>query len=99
MSEIVLLAPFAGWLTPLAEVPDPVFAERMMGDGVAVDPLDSVLQAPADGTIISIPDTAHAATLRLENGAEVLIHIGLETVALGGAGFRALVSAGDKVKA
>jgi len=99
MSEIVLLSPLAGWLMPLEEVPDPVFAERMMGDGVAVDPLGEVLQAPADGTIISIPDTAHAATLRLENGAELLIHIGLETVALGGAGFRALVRAGDMVKA
>ena len=99
MSEIVLLAPFPGWLMPIEEVPDPVFAERMMGDGIAVDPLDGVLRAPADGTIISIPDTAHAATLRLENGAELLIHIGLETVALGGAGFRALVSAGDAVKA
>ena len=84
---------------PLEEVPDPVFAEHMMGDGIAVDPLDGVLQAPADGTIISIPDTAHAATLRLQNGAELLIHIGLETVALGGAGFRALVTAGDAVKA
>ena len=84
---------------PIEEVPDPVFAERMMGDGIAVDPLGAVLQAPADGTIISIPETAHAATLRLENGAELLIHIGLETVVLGGAGFRALVSAGDSVKA
>ena len=99
MSEIVLLAPFAGWLMPLEEVPDPVFAERMMGEGLAVDPLDGVLKAPADGTVISIPDTAHAATLRLENGAELLIHVGLETVALAGAGFRALVSAGDVVKA
>ncbi len=99
MSEIVLHAPFAGWLTPLDEVPDPVFAERMMGDGIAIDPIESVLRAPADGTVIAIPDTAHAATLRLANGAELLIHIGLETVALGGRGFRALRSAGAEVKA
>ena len=99
MTEVVLLAPFAGWITPLEEVPDPVFAERMMGDGIAIDPVESVLRAPADATVIAIPDTAHAATLRLANGAELLIHIGLETVALGGRGFRALSSTGAKVKA
>lgn len=99
MSDVVLLAPFAGWLSPLEEVPDPVFAERMMGDGVAIDPIDAILRAPADATVIAIPDTAHAATLRLANGAELLIHIGLETVALGGVGFRALSSAGASVKA
>ena len=99
MTDIVLVAPFAGWLTPLDEVPDPVFAERMMGDGVAIDPVEPVLRAPADATVIAIPETAHAATLRLANGAELLIHIGLETVALGGTGFRALSSAGAEVKA
>ena len=99
MTDVVLVAPFAGWLTPLEEVPDPVFAERMMGDGVAIDPLDAVLRAPADATVIAIPETAHAVTLRLENGAEILIHVGLETVALGGAGFRALSFAGARVTA
>ncbi len=99
MSDVVLLAPFAGWVTPLDEVPDAVFAERMIGEGVAVDPTEPMLRAPADATVIAIPDTAHAVTLRLSNGAEVLIHIGLETVALKGAGFRALSSAGTKVKA
>jgi len=98
MNEVILRAPFAGWLTPLEEVPDPVFAERMMGDGVAVDPTDRVLRAPADATVLSIPDTAHAVTLRLANGAELLIHVGLETVALGGKGFRALSSPGAEVK-
>jgi phosphoenolpyruvate-protein phosphotransferase len=99
MTDVVLRAPFAGWVTPLDEVPDPVFAERMMGDGIAVDPVEPVLRAPADATVIAIPDTAHAVTLRLANGAELLIHIGLETVALGGVGFRAVSSAGAKVKA
>ena len=99
MSDVVLVAPFAGWLTPLEEVPDPVFAERMMGDGVAVDPVEPVLRAPADGTVIAIPETAHAVTLRVTNGAELLIHVGLETVALGGKGFRAVSSAGTQVKA
>jgi phosphocarrier protein FPr/phosphocarrier protein len=80
-------------------VPDPVFAERMMGDGIALDPTEAVLRAPADATVIAIPETAHAATLRLANGAELLIHIGLETVALGGEGFRSLQRAGTQVKA
>ncbi len=99
MSEVILLAPLGGWLTPLDEVPDPVFAERIMGEGLAIDPTETVLRAPADATIIAIPDTAHAVTLKLANGAELLMHIGLETVALKGAGFRALSSAGAKVKA
>ncbi|HKH29228.1 MAG TPA: PTS glucose transporter subunit IIA, partial [Sphingomicrobium sp.] len=99
MSEIILLAPFAGWLTPLEEVPDPVFAERMMGDGIAIDPTDAVLRSPADATVIAIPETAHAVTLRLGNGAELLIHIGLETVALKGEGFRAVSATGASVKA
>jgi phosphocarrier protein FPr/phosphocarrier protein len=99
MSEVVIVAPFTGWLTPLEEVPDPVFAERMMGDGVAIDPVEPMLRAPADGTVVAIPETAHAATLRLANGAELLLHIGLETVALGGTGFRAVSSTGAEVKA
>lgn len=100
MSDTVtLVAPCAGWLAPLEEVPDPVFAERMMGDGFAVDPVEGMLRAPADGTVINVPESAHAVTLRLGNGAELLLHIGLETVALGGKGFNARVAAGDRVKA
>jgi len=99
MSDVILLAPVNGWLAPLEEVPDPVFAGRMMGDGVAIDPLDGTIRSPADATVISLPETAHAVTLRLTNGAELLLHIGLETVALGGEGFRALVADGDAVEA
>ncbi|MGK6320474.1 phosphoenolpyruvate--protein phosphotransferase [Sphingomonas sp. DT-204] len=96
---IALLAPFAGWLAPLDEVPDPVFAERMMGDGFAIDPIEGLLRAPAAGTVLSIPASAHAVTLRLENGAELLLHIGLETVALAGKGFAPKVAAGVSVRA
>ncbi|WP_404338445.1 phosphoenolpyruvate--protein phosphotransferase [Sphingomonas sp. MMS12-HWE2-04] len=96
-NTVTLIAPFAGWLAPLEAVPDPVFAERMMGDGFAIDPIEGVLRAPAAGEILSVPVSAHAVTLRLDNGAELLIHIGLETVALGGAGFEAKVRAGDHV--
>jgi phosphoenolpyruvate-protein phosphotransferase len=96
---VTLVAPFAGWLAPLEAVPDAVFAERMMGDGFAIDPVEGLLRAPAAGEILSVPATAHAVTLRLDNGAELLLHIGLETVALGGKGFSAKVAAGQRVAA
>lgn len=96
-NTVTLLAPFAGWLTSLEAVPDPVFAERMMGDGFAIDPTEAVLRAPAAGEVLSVPASAHAVTLRLDNGAELLMHIGLETVALGGKGFSAKVHPGDRV--
>jgi phosphocarrier protein FPr/phosphocarrier protein len=95
----VLLAPFDGWAAPLGEVPDPVFAERMMGDGVAIDPLGGVLTAPCDGEVILLHAALHAVTLRAGNGAEILMHIGLDTVALGGRGFTAHVVQGQTVKA
>ncbi|NYT42395.1 phosphoenolpyruvate--protein phosphotransferase [Sphingomonas sp. R-74633] len=96
---ITLVAPFAGWLAPLEDVPDAVFAERMMGDGFAIDPVEGVLRAPAAGAVINVPESRHAVTLRLDNGAELLLHIGLETVALAGRGFDARVAAGDRVEA
>ena len=96
---ITLVAPFAGWFAPLEAVPDAVFAERMMGDGFAIDPVENVLRAPAAGEVLSVPATAHAVTLRLDNGAELLLHIGLDTVALGGKGFSAKVAAGQRVAA
>jgi phosphocarrier protein FPr/phosphocarrier protein len=98
VTAIRLHAPMAGWAAPLDEVPDPVFAERMMGEGLAIDPLEGVVRAPCDAEVISIPDTAHAVTLRLANGAELLIHVGLETVGLRGEGFTAHVAAGRKVR-
>ena len=98
-SSVTLVAPFTGWLAPLEEVPDAVFAERMMGDGFAIDPVEGVLRAPAAGEVVSVPASAHAVSLRLDNGAELLLHIGLETVALAGRGFEAKVKAGDRVAA
>jgi phosphocarrier protein FPr/phosphocarrier protein len=96
---VTLVAPFAGWLTALEAVPDAVFAERMMGDGFAIDPVEGVLCAPAAAEVLSIPVSAHAVTLRLDNGAELLLHIGLDTVALAGKGFAAKVTAGQRVSA
>jgi phosphoenolpyruvate-protein phosphotransferase len=94
-----LLSPLSGWSTPLEEVPDPVFAGRMLGDGLAVDPTANTLHAPCDGEIVALPESRHAITLRAEGGAEILMHIGIDTVALGGEGFEAHVSLGRKVAA
>lgn len=94
-----LVAPLAGWLVPLADVPDPVFSGKVLGDGFAIDPTTPTLTAPFDGTVISVHRARHAVTLRATNGAEVLMHIGLDTVALKGDGFTAHVKDGDSVKA
>ena len=97
--DLVLLAPLDGWAAPLRDVPDPVFADRMMGDGLAIDPIGAMLCAPCDGEIILLHAALHALTLRAANGAEILMHIGLDTVALGGRGFTAHVAKGARVKA
>ncbi|MFZ0553240.1 MAG: PTS glucose transporter subunit IIA, partial [Steroidobacteraceae bacterium] len=96
---LLLLAPLAGWSTPLDEIPDPVFAGRMLGDGLAVDPTGNTLHAPCAGEIIALPESKHAITLRSDGGADILMHIGIDTVGLGGAGFEAHVQAGRKVAA
>ena len=84
MTAIVVHAPVSGWASSLDEVPDAVLAGRMIGDGIAIDPLAGEVLAPCDGVVVLVAPTAHAVTLRAANGAEILIHIGLETVALGG---------------
>ena len=98
MSALVLVSPLAGWSTPLEEVPDTVFAGRMLGDGVAIDPLGSTLYAPCDGDVVLLPETRHAVTLRTARGLEVLMHLGIDTVGLGGEGFEALVALGQPVR-
>ncbi|CAN5381172.1 phosphoenolpyruvate--protein phosphotransferase [soil metagenome] len=98
MSNLVLSSPLKGWIAPLDETPDAVFAERMLGDGLAIDPLGSTLHAPCDARVIAVHGTRHAVTLRADNGAEILMHVGLETVGLGGEGFEVHVKDGDVVK-
>src|SRR5699024_2847987 len=77
--DIVLYAPVDGELVPLEEVPDPVFAQKMMGDGVAIHPANDVVTAPRDGEIIQLYETKHAIDIGGANGVEILIHIGLDT--------------------
>jgi phosphoenolpyruvate-protein phosphotransferase len=94
---LIITSPLRGWATTLDDVPDPVFAQRMMGDGVAIQPLGDTVVAPFDGEVVTLHDAGHAVSLRSAEGAEVLIHIGLDTVMLKGAGFTPLVAAGDTV--
>ena len=97
MTRIVLNTPLAGWACPLEEVPDPVFAERMMGAGLAIEPTEGVVRAPCDAVIVGVAPTGHSVTLRIADAVEVLIHVGIDTVALAGAGFTAHVAVGDQV--
>ncbi len=98
-ADLVLLSPLDGWSTGLAEVPDPVFAEAMLGDGIAIDPTGGVLHAPCDGVVSSLHAAHHALGLRTAAGVEILLHLGLETVAMGGEGFEAHVGVGQAVRA
>ncbi|MEO8102186.1 MAG: phosphoenolpyruvate--protein phosphotransferase [Betaproteobacteria bacterium] len=97
MTRLILQSPLSGWCLPLAEVPDPVFAERMAGDGVAIDPTGNVLHAPCDGVIVPMQGAKHALTLRAHCGHEILMHVGIDTVQLGGEGFEPLVQPGQAV--
>jgi phosphoenolpyruvate-protein phosphotransferase len=99
MSILQILAPCDGWCGTLDEVPDPVFAGRMLGDGVAIDPTSGILVAPCAGEIVTLPASAHAVSIRTAQGIDVLVHIGVDTVHLGGRGFEARVRPGASVRA
>lgn len=94
-----LLSPMTGTAVALSAVPDEAFAQGMLGDGLAIEPVDGTVRAPADGKLESIADTRHAYTLHTDDGLDVLIHIGIDTVSLGGTPFTALVTPGDRVRA
>jgi multiphosphoryl transfer protein len=97
-TEIRLLAPMSGYLMPIDQVPDPVFAQKMVGDGIAIDPTSETLVAPCDGEIILLHAAHHAVTIKTPQGLEILMHIGLDTVKLRGQGFTPHVKVGDPVK-
>lgn len=96
--RMVLVSPLEGKVVPLAEVPDQVFASGALGKGVAVEPSVGKLFAPADGTITTLFPTGHAVGLTTTDGAEILMHIGMDTVSLDGEGFEAAIKQGDTVK-
>ncbi len=92
-------APMSGQAVPLDQVPDEVFSEKVLGDGLAIIPSEGRICSPVDGEISSVAETKHAYGFSSEDGLEILVHFGLETVALKGEGFTPHVQAGDKVKA
>ncbi|WP_046176328.1 PTS sugar transporter subunit IIA [Domibacillus indicus] len=98
VKEVVLASPLTGDVVGLEEVPDPVFSQKMMGDGVAVNPAEGKVVAPADAKILNIFPTKHAIGLETAGGLEILIHVGLDTVNMKGEGFDIKVSEGDQVK-
>jgi multiphosphoryl transfer protein len=97
--SLTLLAPLEGWTTPLDEVPDEVFATRMLGDGVAIDPAAGKLCAPCDGELVLVAPSRHAVTLRAAGGCEIVLHVGIDTVGLKGEGFQVHAEQGTLVRA
>ncbi|RKT14001.1 phosphocarrier protein HPr /phosphoenolpyruvate--protein phosphotransferase /PTS system IIA component (Glc family) [Paraburkholderia sp. RAU2J] len=95
--RIELIAPLSGVMVPLESVPDPVFAQKMVGDGVSIDPTSDELLAPLAGKVTQLHKSSHAVTITGDNGLQVLLHIGLDTVLLRGEGFMPLVSEGGTV--
>ena len=96
--RISIAAPLNGKIVEITEVPDPIFAQKMMGDGAAVLPEDGNIYSPVDGELTMIAPTNHAYGFKAKDGTEVLVHVGLETVGLSGKGFEVLKKAGDPVK-
>lgn len=96
-SEIMMHSPVKGKIVDISEVPDPVFAEKMMGEGVAILPESDIICSPIKGSVLQVFETKHAVALKSDEDLEIIIHIGLETVNLKGEGFEVLVKEGDEI--
>jgi phosphocarrier protein FPr len=92
------MAPVSGVLVPLSSIPDPAFAERLVGDGIAIDPVSDLIVAPCSGVVLQVHSAGHAVTIKAAGGLEVLIHVGLDTVMLKGRGFAPRARPGDHVR-
>ena len=97
MTTLELKAPMDGVIFPLEQVPDPVFSQKMVGDGISIDPTGQLLSAPCDGAVTKIHRAGHAVTLTTDDGIELMMHIGLDTVQLKGEGFTPKVAEGQAV--
>ena len=97
--KLTIISPADGDVVDLSDVPDEVFSEKMAGDGIAIFPRSNTFVAPVSGTITKIFSTNHAFSIQTKAGLEVLVHIGLDTVALNGEGFKRLAKEGDSVNA
>jgi len=95
----VFVVPLDGEIMNISNVPDQVFSQKIMGDGFAIEPVNGQVVSPVDGTVISLPDSKHAVAILADNGLELIVHFGMDTVNLQGEGFTAVVKQGDKVKA
>ncbi|NLZ52703.1 MAG: PTS glucose transporter subunit IIA [Thermoanaerobacteraceae bacterium] len=95
--HVIIKAPMSGKVVDLSDLPDEVFAQKMVGDGIAIEPWEGIVAAPFDGRVKQIFPTGHALVLESKEGLAVLIHIGLDTVNLKGKGFRVLVKEGSNV--
>ena len=96
---LIVTAPLSGQAVALEQVPDEVFSEKVLGEGLAIIPDEGKLYSPVTGEISSIAETLHAYGFSSDDGLEVLVHVGLDTVGLKGEGFKPLVQVGDRVKA
>ena len=96
---VTITSPLEGRAVPISEIPDPVFSTGVVGDGIAIEPASNTVVCPADATVVTAPDSGHAFGLKLDSGVELLIHVGIDTIELGGKGFDVKVKAGDHVSA
>ena len=97
--KMTVMMPLEGKVIPLEELPDETFASAILGGGCGIEPTGKTVYAPFDGTVEQVASTLHAVGLTSEDGIEILIHVGMDTVEMQGNGFKALVKVGDKVKA
>ncbi|TDM04228.1 PTS sugar transporter subunit IIA [Macrococcus carouselicus] len=95
--NVNIVAPITGRYVAIESIPDPVFAQKMMGDGFGIEPSEGLVVSPVDGEVINVFPTKHAIGLKTANNLEILIHVGLETVAMNAEGFTTKVNVGDKV--
>ncbi|OOM81925.1 glucose-specific phosphotransferase enzyme IIA component [Clostridium puniceum] len=96
-NDIVIYSPIKGKIVDISEVPDSVFSDKMMGEGIAVIPEDNIICSPVNGYVAQIFKTKHAILLKSSDDLEIIIHIGLETVNLNGEGFEVLINEGEDV--
>ncbi|MCR2042924.1 PTS sugar transporter subunit IIA [Anaerosalibacter massiliensis] len=96
--SLSIKSPITGEIVEITKVPDEVFAQKMVGDGVAINPTDGVIVSPCNGKVVQLFPTRHALGIESDDGVEILIHIGLDTVELKGEGFESFVEVGDRVK-
>lgn len=93
-----IITPITGKVIDIVQTPDPVFSEKMVGDGVAIEPTEGLVVSPIDGEVVQLFPTNHAIGLKNKEGLEILIHIGIDTVKMKGKGFQPFINKGDKVK-